>query len=168
MSIRYWRRKDDKCFVSGRYRWTLSHSAREPDATGAVQLYSPSGYHGITLMLAELQECDEYGIPLSLYSEPTAPNPKPRPHASLIHAWAEGAEIQFYDPGPQQWVDIKSPRFLHDFQYRIKPDLSKERAELAEVEQQVSKLQSEIKQRMEELDPLIDKRNALRKVVANG
>ena len=41
-------------------------------------------------------------------------------HADLIHAWADGAQIQVkYD---EDWVDTCSPGWNEDFQYRIKPE----------------------------------------------
>lgn len=42
-----------------------------------------------------------------------------RPHAELIHAWADGAEIQKKIKG--DWVDIEWPAWNADQEYRIKP-----------------------------------------------
>jgi len=42
-------------------------------------------------------------------------------HADLIHAWAEGAEIEIYIPLDRKWVHSPSPSFLRDIEYRIKP-----------------------------------------------
>ena len=43
-------------------------------------------------------------------------------HADLIHAWAEGAEIEIYDPGVVgQWRQSLHPAFGTAFEYRIKP-----------------------------------------------
>jgi len=40
-------------------------------------------------------------------------------HADLIHAWADGAEIQYrFKDG---WSDIENPSFIDCFEYRIKP-----------------------------------------------
>lgn len=42
-------------------------------------------------------------------------------HADIIHAWAEGAEVQFKDLSGK-WIDlVDSPRFFEDTEYRIKP-----------------------------------------------
>ena len=41
-------------------------------------------------------------------------------HADLIHAWAEGAEIQIMK-SPEKWRTVKSPSFLSSIEYRIKP-----------------------------------------------
>ncbi len=40
-------------------------------------------------------------------------------HADLIHAWAEGAEIEICNFG--RWQDTKTPSFCLDMDYRIKP-----------------------------------------------
>lgn len=41
-------------------------------------------------------------------------------HADLIHAWAEGAEIQIME-SPEKWRTVKSPSFLSSIEHRIKP-----------------------------------------------
>jgi len=41
-------------------------------------------------------------------------------HADLIHAWADGAQIEIkHDEG---WVDASNPRWNENFQYRIKAE----------------------------------------------
>jgi hypothetical protein len=40
-------------------------------------------------------------------------------HADLIHAWAEGAEIETFSLG--RWQYTKTPSFCLDMDYRIKP-----------------------------------------------
>jgi hypothetical protein len=42
-------------------------------------------------------------------------------HADLIHAWADGAQIQIkeYDGN---WLDIEMPSWMDDVTYRIKPE----------------------------------------------
>lgn len=42
-------------------------------------------------------------------------------HADVIHAWAEGAEIQFRRSAGERWVDERSPSFFVFNEYRIKP-----------------------------------------------
>jgi hypothetical protein len=43
-------------------------------------------------------------------------------HADLIHAWADGAKIQWRDPkDDERWSDIRIPNWLEDCEYRIKP-----------------------------------------------
>jgi len=40
-------------------------------------------------------------------------------HADLIHAWAEGAEIEIFNCG--KWVVVQHPTFSGSLEYRIKP-----------------------------------------------
>ena len=42
-------------------------------------------------------------------------------HADLIHAWADGAQIQHHHQFEDRWDDVDSPRWLDDHNYRIKP-----------------------------------------------
>lgn len=161
---RYYKHKDGHMFCRDTRAFRVAYAARSPSPDGFVDLYN-KGYLLTTKHINELMECDEYGNPPT--PKQPVPNPKRHPHADLIHAWAEGAEIQIYCSAKGVWLDVEYPGFLPKYQYRIKPELSKERAELAEVEQ-VSKLQAELQRRMGELEPLIDKRDALRKVVRNG
>lgn len=42
-------------------------------------------------------------------------------HADLIHAWAEGAEIQKYNILNDGWIDVLDPSFNEGYLYRIKP-----------------------------------------------
>jgi hypothetical protein len=44
---------------------------------------------------------------------------KPHKHADLIHAWANGAEIQF--KGAEGWFYARNPTWHDDTEYRIKP-----------------------------------------------
>ena len=43
-----------------------------------------------------------------------------RPHAELIIAWANGADIEFYDEDQKTWIGKEYPSFYEDRQYRIK------------------------------------------------
>jgi hypothetical protein len=55
-------------------------------------------------------------------------------HAELIHAWAEGAKIQFRYLR-EEWTDAIHPGWDRDFEYRIKPEenrMNKRIRELAE------------------------------------
>lgn len=45
---------------------------------------------------------------------------QPRPHAELIKAWADGAEIQVKGAG--MWLPASSPTWDADLEYRIKAD----------------------------------------------
>jgi len=42
-------------------------------------------------------------------------------HADLIHAWADGAEIQVKNPF-NEWIDEKNPIWESWIEYRIKPE----------------------------------------------
>jgi len=41
-------------------------------------------------------------------------------HADLIHAWADGDQIQFFYNN--QWLDSVNPSWHKDHKYRIKPE----------------------------------------------
>ena len=45
---------------------------------------------------------------------------KPRKHSELIKAWADGAEIELYEPGTGKWIPISTPSWWKDANYRIK------------------------------------------------
>lgn len=46
-----------------------------------------------------------------------------RKHAALIHAWAEGADIQFRTDPKNTWMDCGRfvPEWNDDYEYRVKP-----------------------------------------------
>jgi len=43
-------------------------------------------------------------------------------HADLIHAWADGAEIQCKSHENDKWEDVRTPAWGEHFFYRIKPE----------------------------------------------
>lgn len=45
----------------------------------------------------------------------------PHVHAAAIHAFADGAQIQYFDTDTQAWHDTARPRFAIETQYRVKP-----------------------------------------------
>lgn len=45
---------------------------------------------------------------------------KPHKHAALIHAWAEGNEIECYDFENKQWHASNTPSWLGHLHYRVK------------------------------------------------
>ena len=47
---------------------------------------------------------------------------KPHKHKDLIIAWANGAEIEFFDPGEDAWTCVENPCWDNAIQYRIKPE----------------------------------------------
>jgi hypothetical protein len=46
---------------------------------------------------------------------------KPHKHAELIKAWADGAEIQYFDH-EEGWKSQEHPAWYVDTEYRIKPE----------------------------------------------
>ena len=47
----------------------------------------------------------------------------PRPHAEVIKAWADGAEVEFHNPQtfePGRWVACDFPTWRWDCLYRVK------------------------------------------------
>lgn len=42
-------------------------------------------------------------------------------HADIIHAWAEGAEIEYWFEIDKEWYKTCAPSFDPDTKYRIKP-----------------------------------------------
>lgn len=46
---------------------------------------------------------------------------KPHKHAECIKAWADGAQIQFFNYGYWHDVDTNEPRWYDNTEYRIKP-----------------------------------------------
>lgn len=49
-------------------------------------------------------------------------------HADLIHAWADGAKIQFWSDEWNRWVDLlpfQQPYWASENKYRIKPEEKK-------------------------------------------
>lgn len=47
---------------------------------------------------------------------------KPHPHAEVIKAWADGAQVQFQYYATKEWGDDNSPQFHVERQYRVKPE----------------------------------------------
>jgi len=46
----------------------------------------------------------------------------PHKHAALIHAWADGAEIEYRAAGSAIWMPMPTPQWSLIGDYRIKPD----------------------------------------------
>lgn len=47
-------------------------------------------------------------------------NLTPHKHASLIKAWADGAQIEFYSISKNDWLVLNHPLWQDDVRYRIK------------------------------------------------
>ena len=43
-------------------------------------------------------------------------------HAELIHEWADGAEIEYFNHTNYEWEDVKNPSWNENTEYRIKPE----------------------------------------------
>lgn len=72
---------------------------------------------------------------------------KPRPHADLIKAWADGAEIE-YKNSYGAWVTVKNtPTWLENGEYRIKESV---------LVDEISKLREEIDISQKKLQDLLD------------
>lgn len=54
---------------------------------------------------------------------------QPHKHAALIHAWADGAEIEAYDG--YQWQLALNPTWRPNESYRIKPHIEQRRYRVA-------------------------------------
>lgn len=46
---------------------------------------------------------------------------KPRKHAAVIKAWADGAEVEGCHPDSRRWTVLSNPAFSEDWEYRVKP-----------------------------------------------
>jgi hypothetical protein len=56
---------------------------------------------------------------------------KPRPHADLIKAWADGAKVEYLNVGSNQvWSQVDSPRWDGQGEYRIKREPKPDTVEL--------------------------------------
>jgi hypothetical protein len=50
-------------------------------------------------------------------------------YANLIHAWADGAEIQVSHIGSGEWVDVRYPLWHTEiYEFRIKPERKPDKA----------------------------------------
>ena len=47
--------------------------------------------------------------------------PTPHKHAEIIKAWADGAEIEWYDPISKAWYAMKAPSWSIHTEYRVRP-----------------------------------------------
>lgn len=46
---------------------------------------------------------------------------KPRKHADVIRAYADGAEIEFRSLPSDRWSSTSNPIFFDEYEYRVKP-----------------------------------------------
>lgn len=47
--------------------------------------------------------------------------PQRHPHADVIKAWAEGAEVEFRYTPECSWLDVENPAWTPEYEYRVKP-----------------------------------------------
>lgn len=44
-----------------------------------------------------------------------------RKHAEIIKAWADGYEVEAYNPERDLWITVAEPGWFNDIEYRVKP-----------------------------------------------
>ena len=45
----------------------------------------------------------------------------PRKHVDIIKAWADGYEVEAYNPERDAWVSTPEPGWFENIEYRVKP-----------------------------------------------
>jgi hypothetical protein len=45
----------------------------------------------------------------------------PHKHAEIIKAWADGYQIEAYNPERDSWITVIEPGWFNDIEYRVKP-----------------------------------------------
>ena len=98
-----------------------------------------------------------------LINEQTSyPNP-PHKHADIIHAWADGAEIECWRKScgdcPAQWIKLSSPAWLVTAKYRVKPvepSKSQKQSEKEALQEQLAKIEQETATLKQQLSKLGD------------
>ena len=68
------------------------------------------------------KEYDDYCTKAGIPNRNKAWYMNPRKHAELIHAWADGAEIEIRRSADAPWEKTETPKWYSDFEYRIKPE----------------------------------------------
>ena len=81
-----------------------------------------TGGYGGSFMEWTVDETGGYAIAEVIPAKTVRPqvHQKPRMHSELIKAWADGAEIEWYEPGTEKWIHIYTPSWWKDTKYRIK------------------------------------------------
>lgn len=67
-------------------------------------------------------ETGAYAIAEVIPAKPVRPQfpQKPRKHSELIKAWADGADVEWFNPKTNEWKFIVYPTWREDTKYRIK------------------------------------------------
>lgn len=75
-------------------------------------------------------------------SNASYPNP-PHKHAEIIKQWADGAEIEYYDPNTGYWYSSSAPLWSNHREYRVKPQKSDKDIQIEKLEAdfQVAKIE---------------------------
>jgi hypothetical protein len=45
----------------------------------------------------------------------------PHKHAEIIKAWADGYQVEAYNPERDSWINVVEPGWFNDIEYRVKP-----------------------------------------------
>lgn len=45
----------------------------------------------------------------------------PHKHAEIIKAWADGYQVEAYNPERDSWISVVEPGWFNDIEYRVKP-----------------------------------------------
>jgi len=45
----------------------------------------------------------------------------PHKHAEIIKAWADGYQVEAYNPERDSWIRVIEPGWFNDIEYRVKP-----------------------------------------------
>ena len=69
--------------------------------------------------MAKDKEYDEYCVKAGIPNR-NKTYPLKHKHADLIHAWADGAEIEIRRNTDAPWEKTESPKWYSEFEYRIK------------------------------------------------
>jgi hypothetical protein len=83
--------------------------------------------------------------------QPKYPN-DPHPHAEVIKAWADGADIEYKTEFMDNWRRIRNPQWSKGVEYRIKPEVP----EVSKRDQEIQDIQDRMKALQERMDNLKD------------
>jgi hypothetical protein len=55
----------------------------------------------------------------------------PHKHAEIIKAWADGYQVEAYNPERDSWISVVEPGWFNDIEYRVKPGVIESREPLS-------------------------------------
>lgn len=73
---------------------------------------------------------------------PEQPTPTPHKYVDVIKAWADGYEVQCYNTFIQDWIDMNTPIFTCEYEWRVKPNQDR----ILEIEKTITELQNELEE----------------------